>query len=109
MQLDFENTEPQHRTGPVTRGELEDYFEESRKSRREILGLVSDLTQSVKGVTQNLETFKESTEDLVTVFNSLKGLSNILLWIGKIMKPLIWIAGIITAANLYFHGVKIPK
>lgn len=106
MERDFENTRP---FSLVSRREFEDFFEESRRSRQEMLDSVAALTLSVKDVKENLETFKSSTQDLVTVFNSLKGLSNILIWIGKIMKPLIWLAGIITAVNLYFNGVKIPK
>lgn len=93
----------------VTRPEVESFFEESRKSRQEMLATVHDLTESVREVRSEMKEFKEATKDMVEVFRNLQGLSNILIWIGKIMKPLAWLAAVLAAVTAYFQGYRIPK
>ena len=99
----------QHRLDIVHRHEVEKFFEESRKSREEMLNIVNELTVSVGKVKEDLDEFRESTKELMEVFKALQGVSSVLLWIGKMIKPIAWVAGAITAVTLYMQGVRIPK
>ena len=94
---------------PVTRRELEFHLETASDSRKEIYDLVNEISANVVNLTTKMEDFETKTTDLIVAFNSVRGVSNVLIWVGKIMKPVMWVAGLITAANLYMHGVKIPK
>jgi hypothetical protein len=111
QQVDFENTQPDEVEMKVrpSREQVERLFAEARQSRQEILVLVDNLSKTVQEVKTGLDVLKASTTDLVTVFESVQGVSNVLIWLGKVIKPLIWISGIITAAYMFFHNVKIPK
>lgn len=98
-----------HRHDLVTRKEIESFFEESRRSRKDMLETVHALTLSVKEVREEMKEFKGATKDMVEAFRNLQGLSSILVWIGKIMKPLVWIAAVAAATTAYLQGIKIPK
>lgn len=98
-----------HRSSIISRQELEDFFEERRKSHHEMIETVATLTQSVAQIKLDLDQFRESTKDLLEVFRALQGVATVIVWIGKIVKPLAIVATIITGATLYFQGLKIPK
>ena len=95
-------------TTAITKQEMQNYWEESRESRKEMMDTVKDLSHAVHDVKNDLESFRESTKSLVETFAALQGLVNVLLWIGTVIKPLAVVAVAITSIVLYFQGSKLP-
>lgn len=104
LQDDFEKI----KNVTVTKEEAQRFWEENRESRKEMMDTVKDLSFAIHEVKNDLNEFRESTKALVETFNALQGLVNVLLWIGKVMKPLAVVAVAITGAVLYFQGLKFP-
>lgn len=91
-----------------TKNELKQFLNESKEYRLEMNNVVKDLTHTIHEVKEDMDSFRESTKSLIETFQALQGLVNVLLWIGKIMKPLTVVAIAITGIVLYFQGLKFP-
>lgn len=52
-----------------------------------------------------LRKIQADTHDVVEAFKVLKAINTVLLWVGKIAKPLIFIASLVTFLVLYFKGI----
>ena len=67
------------------------------------------VTKFQEDIREEVAEVKRNTQELVQIYQAMKGLATVLMWIGKLAKPIAFIATAITAATLYLQGVKIPK
>jgi hypothetical protein len=91
------------------RREVEEFFNESRITRLEMISTLKSLTDTVNDVKKDLDSFRESTKDLVEVFNSLQGVTKVIIFVGKLLKPLAAITVFFATIHFYLNGLKIPK
>lgn len=106
--IELNNDLEKMKNSAVTKEEASRFWDENRESRREMMDTVRELSAAIHEVKRDLDEFRESTKALVETFNSLQGLVNVLLWIGKVMKPLAVVAVGITGIVLYFQNFKFP-
>lgn len=69
----------------------------------------ADLEKKIDDLQRVVEEFKKDTETLIEAFKAIEGLVKVILFIGKIAKPVVIVAGTITAVTMYLKGVRIPS
>ena len=57
-------------------------------------------------VEAKVDAIETNTSDMVAAFTAAKGAFTVLEWIAKVAKPVLWIAGVITAISLFLQEMK---
>ena len=57
-------------------------------------------------VEAKVDTIEANTNDMVAAFTAAQGAFTVLEWIAKVAKPVLWIAGVITAISLFIQEYK---
>lgn len=68
-------------------------------SHREIYDRLIDVEKKVDELSKN-------TKDVVSAFESAKGAFVVLEIVGRMVKPLLWLGGIIVAVTVFFQNIK---
>ena len=58
-------------------------------------------------VEAKVDRIEQNTEGVVKAFEAAHGAFAVLEWLGKIAKPILWIAGLVTAAGVIWQNIKI--
>ena len=58
-------------------------------------------------VEKKVDQLDSNTVDMVKAFNAAQGAFIVLEWIAKIAKPLLWIAGIVSATTILLQNYKV--
>lgn len=58
-------------------------------------------------VEKKVDQLDSNTIDMVKAFNAAQGAFIVLEWIAKIAKPLLWIAGIVSATTILLQNYKV--
>jgi hypothetical protein len=53
-----------------------------------------------------VDSIDHNTKDIVQAFNSVQGAFKVLGWVANIAKPILWIAGVVTAFSVVFQAWK---
>ena len=57
-------------------------------------------------VEAKVDTIEANTTDMVAAFTAAQGAFTVLEWIAKVAKPVLWIAGVVTAIALFIQEYK---
>ena len=57
-------------------------------------------------VEAKVDTIEANTTDMVAAFTAAQGAFTVLEWIAKVAKPVLWIAGVVTAISLFIQEYK---
>lgn len=68
--------------------------------------LISELAAKQEDTARKLDDLIESTTSLVAAFNAAQGAFQVLEWLAKVAKPMIFIIGVIGTAYMWFKGLK---
>lgn len=80
-----------------------------QQDKLEVLEVVSkDTNERLQKVEDRLDNLVNETSELIEVFKTLQALSKFIMWVGKIAKPVMIVAGLITAATLALKGISVP-
>lgn len=74
----------------------------------EILQRINNIEKKITEVDFEVKEIKSDTKDLVTTFRSLTGFLNVVDFLYKISKPLIWFVLVCAAVYYFFIGLKLP-
>lgn len=58
-------------------------------------------------VEAKVDRIEKNTDGVVKAFEAAQGAFVVLEWFGKIAKPILWIAGLVTAAGVIWQNVKL--
>lgn len=58
-------------------------------------------------VEAKVDRIEKNTEGVVKAFKAAQGAFAVLEWLGKLAKPILWIAGLVTAAGVIWQNVKL--
>lgn len=58
-------------------------------------------------VEAKVDRIEKNTEGVVKAFEAAQGAFAVLEWLGKLAKPILWIAGLVTAAGVIWQNVKL--
>lgn len=58
-------------------------------------------------VEHKVDKIDKATADVVSAFNAAQGAFTVLEWLGKLAKPILWVAGFITAAGILWQNFKV--
>lgn len=58
-------------------------------------------------VEAKVDRIEQNTEGVVKAFEAAQGAFAVLEWLGKLAKPILWIAGLVTAAGVIWQNVKL--
>jgi hypothetical protein len=53
-----------------------------------------------------VDSIDHNTKDIVQAFNSVQGAFKVLGWIASIAKPILWLAGVVTAITVVMNSWK---
>jgi len=74
----------------------------------EILQRISKIEAKLTEVDFEVKEIKSDTKDLVTTFQSLTGFINVIDFLYRVSKPLIWFVFACAAIYYFFIGLKMP-
>lgn len=57
-------------------------------------------------VEAKVDAIEANTNDMVAAFTAAQGAFTVLEWIAKVAKPVLWIAGVVTAISLFIQEYK---
>lgn len=92
----------------MTKPEVMLLMEVNEKDHDKMQLELQNVTAKVQEVQDSVNSLRDDTKELLEVFRALQGLFKVISWIGKIAKPLVVVATMVTAITLYFQGVKFP-
>lgn len=75
-------------------------------THRDIYDKINGIENDLIVVKTELKALQESTKDLIIAFNAAHGAFQLLEWLAKVAKPLIFIVGFIGTAYMSFRGIK---